>query len=254
MRRREIVCGSVFNRSAGSKKLINRLVTERNEGGAFESFADFHQRLKPPLRQMRVLIKAGCFDSVAGQSTRPGLLWLAHALDSGRAAAGLPNPEDYPPERKLGDEIECFGFPLSSHPLDLYSEQARQIDFIPANTIEKYVGRRIRVLGWLINEKLTQTTNGDPMEFVTFEDTSAIYEATFFPDVYRRLWRKLVPNRPFIIDGFVEEEFGAVTVNVKGLEYLDVMKRRCYRKSSETSYGKTEAFGRRFPSAETNVG
>ena len=81
--------------------------------------------------------------------------------------------------------------------------------------MQDYVGKRIGLLGWLISEKLTQTKKGDPMEFVTFEDTSATYEAIFFPDVYRRLWNRLTPNRPFIIDGIVEEHFGAVTVNVK---------------------------------------
>jgi DNA polymerase III alpha subunit len=92
------------------------------------------------------------------------------------------------------------------------------------------------------------------MEFVTFEDTSAIYETTFFPDVYRRLWRKIIPNRPFIIHGRVEEELGTVTVNVSGLEYLDETKRRISRESTRTEHAKTEKVSRRFSPIEADPG
>ena len=44
------------------------------------------------------------------------------------------------------------------------------------------------MVGWLITEKSAQTKHGDPMEFATFEDLTGLYDATFFPETFRRLW------------------------------------------------------------------
>jgi error-prone DNA polymerase len=110
----------------------------------------------------------------------------------------------------------------------------------------KYIGRRVRLLGWPVTEKLTQTKKGEPMEFVTFEDRSAIYEATFFSDAYRRLWHKLAPNHPFLIDGLVEEDFGAVTLNVKQLNRLDLNWKSCYANISGNAEENEKIGGRIF--------
>jgi DNA polymerase III alpha subunit len=48
------------------------------------------------------------------------------------------------------------------------------------------VGRRVQFAGWLVTGKIVHTRNGDPMEFLTFEDETGIVETTFFPAVYRR--------------------------------------------------------------------
>jgi DNA polymerase III alpha subunit len=99
---------------------------------------------------------------------------------------------------------------------------------IKASEMQHYFGRRIKVLGWLITEKITQTRKGDPMEFVTFEDKLAIYEATFFPDVYRSAWHLLTPNSLFLLEGIVEEDFGVPTLNVNRLKRVDLAHKSCY--------------------------
>jgi error-prone DNA polymerase len=236
------------------KKFIDRLIAERNQSGSYKSFTDFCQRLRPSFAQCRLLIKSGSLDGIRGELTRPGMLWRAHAHQAASDPEGLPNPQDYSDEQKRANEIECFGFPLSCHPLELCICQAANIAAVPANELQFYIGKQVTLLGWLITEKLTQTRKGEPMEFVTFEDTSAIYETTFFPDVYRRLWRKIIPNRPFIIHGRVEEELGTVTVNVSGLEYLDETKRRISRESTRTEHAKTEKVSRRFSPIEADPG
>ena len=58
------------------------------------------------------------------------------------------------------------------------------------------------------------------MEFVSFEDTSAIFDATFFPKVYERFCQKLTRHRPYLLKGRVEEEFGVATLNVEWVEFL----------------------------------
>jgi error-prone DNA polymerase len=210
------------------KSFIRQLIEERNARGLFQSFHDFCLRTEPELAQLRLLIKTGCFDSIAGSLSRPGMLWRAYAYAKGENSGRLPNPKEYSDYEELTHEIDCFGFLLSRHPLELYRIERNCPSLIEAAEMHRYIGKRVKVLGWLITEKLTQTKKGEPMEFVTFEDTSAIYEATFFTDAYRRLWHMLAPNHPFLIDGIVEEDFGAVTLNVKELNRLDLNQKSCY--------------------------
>jgi error-prone DNA polymerase len=58
------------------------------------------------------------------------------------------------------------------------------------------------------------------MEFVSFEDTTAIFDATFFPKAYERFCRKLSRSRPYLLKGKVEEEFGVATLNVEWVGFL----------------------------------
>ena len=69
--------------------------------------------------------------------------------------------------------------------------------------------------------KLVSTKDDEPMEFVSFEDTTGLYETTFFPDAYRRFCRILSAARPYLLEGVVEEEHGAVTLTVRHAEFLD---------------------------------
>jgi error-prone DNA polymerase len=59
------------------------------------------------------------------------------------------------------------------------------------------------------------------MEFITLEDITALYDATLFPDVYRRCCQLLSPNRPYVVRGLVEESFGVVTLTVHDLQLLE---------------------------------
>jgi error-prone DNA polymerase len=69
--------------------------------------------------------------------------------------------------------------------------------------------------GWWVTAKAVSTKHGQPMEFVTFEDTTATFETTFFPRAYDRYCRKLTRHRPYLLRGKVEEEFGVATLNVQ---------------------------------------
>jgi len=76
-------------------------------------------------------------------------------------------------------------------------------------------------VGWWICSKMVEDKNGRPMEFVSFEDLSAIFDTTFFPDVYARFCRKLSQRRPYLIKGVVEVEFGVATLRGKWVGFLD---------------------------------
>jgi len=235
---------------------IERVVAERSRSGPFESFDDFWARTNPKLGQARVLIKAGCFDSIAQGLTRPGLLWRAHARAAEKYGDDLPNPREYSEAQKLRHEIEILGFSLSRHPLELYSASLATVKCVSARDMILHPGKSIAMIGWLVSQKMTQTKKGDPMEFVTFEDLTGIYETTFFPDTYRRFYRILGGGRPYLLRGKVEEEFGTVMLNVRHVDRLDMRQRAAIFKSDSSlgSAGGVKAnqarsFGGRLPSS-----
>jgi DNA polymerase III alpha subunit len=69
------------------------------------------------------------------------------------------------------------------------------------------------------------TKEGDQMKFVTFEDTTGIYETVFFPKMYNTYCHMLNAARPYILKGKVDMDFGSINVNVQWLGFLDRYKR-----------------------------
>jgi DNA polymerase III alpha subunit len=71
-----------------------------------------------------------------------------------------------------------------------------------------------------VTEKIVSTKKGEPMEFVTFEDQTSLYDATFFPKTYRRYCHLLASDQAYLVTGVVEEHFATVTVTVTQLRPL----------------------------------
>jgi error-prone DNA polymerase len=196
--------------------LGKRIVKERNAGGPFRSFQDFLARVSLEPAQARTLIKAGCCDSITGELTRPALVWRTYA--GRKAISGLPIPDEYTPSQKIAHEAEAFGFMVSCHPLRLYQAQVTALRPLPGSDMAAYIGRRVTMIGWLITEKFAETKDGLPMEFATFEDETALYDATIFPEVYRRCCHLLALDRPYVLQGVIEVSFGVVTLTVTDLQ------------------------------------
>jgi error-prone DNA polymerase len=202
------------------KALGTTIVSERRQAGPYRSFQDFLRRVNPDLAHARALVRAGCCDALSGELTRPALLWRLYA---GRDAASgpLPVPDEYSTTQQRAHEIESFGFLASSHPLTLYRTHIERLRPVPASQMHRFIGRHITMVGWLITEKPVETKQGLAMEFMTLEDHTALYDATLFPDVYRRCSHLLSSNRAYLVQGLVEESFGVVTLTVFDLRWLE---------------------------------
>jgi error-prone DNA polymerase len=122
----------------------------------------------------------------------------------------------------MAHEAEAFGFVARCHPLRLYQAQLQGLRPIPGSTMASHIGRHVTMIGWLITEKFADTKDGLPMEFATFEDETALYDATIFPEVYRRCCHLLAPDRPYVLRGAIEESFGVVTLTVTDLQAVGV--------------------------------
>ncbi len=80
----------------------------------------------------------------------------------------------------------------------------------------------VTMIGWLITKKNAETKDGLPREFATFEDQTALYDATIFPEVYRRHCHLLAPDRSYVLRGLIEESFGVVTLTVTDLHVVGI--------------------------------
>ena len=200
--------------------LTKRLLTDRQTNGLYRSLHDVLDRVKPEIAQATLLIKAGCFDSIAGELTRPALLWRLFASQAPKSPGYLPIPPEYSRQQKLTHELELFGFPLSCHPLELFKERLAHIPHLFAKDLTQHIGKEVTVIGWLVTEKIVSTKKGEPMEFMTLEDQTSLYDATLFPNTYRRYCHLLATNQAYIVTGLVEEHFSTVTLTVKELRLL----------------------------------
>ena len=202
------------------ENLASHIITERQANGPFRSLHDVLDRVKPEIAQATLLIKAGCFDSIAGELTRPALLWRLFASQAAKSPGYLPIPPEYSLQQKLHHEVELFGFPLSCHPLELFKDMLARIPHIAAKDLSHHVGEQVTLIGWLVTEKIISTKKGEPMEFLTLEDQSSLYDATLFTQTYRRYCHLLATNQAYIVTGLVEEQFSTVTLTVKELRLL----------------------------------
>jgi error-prone DNA polymerase len=134
--------------------------------------------------------------------------------------AGLPAMPPYDEKTRLRQEQESFGFLISRHPLELYADRLRGLGLVSSRDLDRHIGKRIRMVGWLLTGKIVSTKNKELMEFLTFEDLDGLIEAVFFPRVYDRYCHMLSRTRPFILRGLVEEDHGAVTLTVEEMRYL----------------------------------
>jgi len=204
-----------------------KLLKEREERGKFTSFQNFLWRVSLPRADSERLVKAGCFDTLEGMEKRPTLLW--ELLNFQQQSTGLlfeqstelPKAPAYDAKMVLRQEVESLGFLVSRHPLTLYKDAWMRHRPIKASQLIRYSGKWVTMVGWWITTKMVEDKNGRPMEFVSFEDVTAIFDATFFPDVYGRFCRKLSQRRPYLIKGVVEEEFGVAALRVKWVGFLD---------------------------------
>ena len=197
--------------------VVAELMAKRAAQGPFRSLQDFLERVSPDASQVRLLIKAGCFDRLAGELTRPALLWRLLAWREHSPPRYLPIPPEYPLLRLITEEIEILGFPLRCHPLDLVPANHVPATVVPACDMTHHIGRVVTMMGVLITGKVVHTKQGDPMEFVSFEDLSGLYDATIFPDIYRKTCHLLKTNRAYVVEGRVDAHFAAVTRTVTAI-------------------------------------
>ena len=212
------------------REALEGLVDERRRNGPFASPEDFLARVEIHASEASVLVKSGALDALGTQRrlNRPQLLWFVESWLN-RCRPRVSSPTRFPvrhirvpplpdltSRRRWDQEMEALGFILSAHPLALYASTIRTLTHRVFRAIElaDHVGRRVHVPGWPITRKEIMTRAGESMEFVSFEDETAIYETVFFPRVFKRFCQEVDMGSAYLLTGKVESEFGAISLTV----------------------------------------
>jgi DNA polymerase-3 subunit alpha/error-prone DNA polymerase len=212
-----------------------RIVAQRRRQ-PYSSLRDFLERVRPDEDEARSLINCGALDALNPDGNRASLLWeLACWLKSKRPKAATPSlfkradttgncqPPPLPPEdehERLRREFSVLRFLCDRHPMELFAGKLQKRRTIKAVDLPRFIGRKVCLAGWLITGKVVSTKTGDPMEFLTFEDETAIVETTFFPQAYRRFCHIIDRQRPYLLTGKVEADWGAITLTVDKVEEI----------------------------------
>jgi len=220
-------------------KAIDAILNERKSGD-FASLADFLARVDIDLSDAMVLTNAGCFVELEPEITHKDIAFrTAHFYLQNKNREPLTVPTltgnlSRQEKRKL--EIDTFGFPISEHPL---------LNYLPylgkrikkAKDIHLYIGKTIALAGIAITRKITATRNRQPMEFVTFEDETDLYDCVMFPEAYETFGDLLNWETLFLIQGKVEKAYSVYTVTIEKLISLTQM----IKKIKETKTVLTES-------------
>jgi len=214
------------------------IISERHKK-PFQDLRDFLQRVRPDEAEARALVHCGALDTFCESGNRAEILWeLARwqkdrtrrqrpqgLFDDGGSSVAAPRLPRAESLQRLRREFSILGFLCDRHPMKLYRRHLQQHDQIPANRIHDFIGRRIRFAGWLVTGKRVQTKHGDTMEFLTFEDESGLVETTFFPKTYERFCHMVDRNRPYVLEGKVDVDWGAATLTVDHVAPLATVSR-----------------------------
>jgi len=212
-----------------SRTFIRKLLEERERGGLFTGYADFLRRLRPSLREVRVLVRSGALDRISEGMVRPQLLWryLRKERIGGLFAEDIPPLPDYPEEVKLLDEIRTLGLVVSRHPVSIFRSRARRLTerlgfphLIRSVELPRCTGRQVSLVGLVAGGKEVLTRAGGPMLFLSFEDEYSLFETVLFPSLFRSVFRRIDGGGVFLLDGVAGRELGSSSVRVKRISPL----------------------------------
>ena len=212
---------------------VEEILRAREEGGVFNSPADFCERVdlrKVNRRALEALIKVGAMDAwgereqlLAAIDQMQAIsrnIWEAKDVGQGslfdmlgETSAGnshihLKLPEKYTrvtSKEKLSWEKDLLGVYVSSHPLlELSVSYQHAVSATCTDIIPIRRGRHVSVLGMIAGVRVITTKKGDRMAFVTLEDMNGACDVTVFPKVYETTKDILEEGRIVLVRGKVD--------------------------------------------------
>lgn len=220
-----------FNRIAGlDYKSIKEIVSERNHNGLYQNLDDFLDRVNIGIESLTSLIRINAFRSL--HKDRKQLLWEAHLklnkqkrintlslFNSQRKKIEIPQLNYYPKE-DMYEQLEIMGFTLGNV-FDLIEEKIE--DEVLVKDFNKYVGKTINILGFLVTYKKTKTSTGKTMCFGNFLDREGQHiDTTLFPRVLEKY--PFRGRAVYKIVGKLVDDYGHIsieTISMKKINYTE---------------------------------
>ena len=218
------------------------IITERQQGGLFESLEDFLRRIQARSfnkKSLESLIKAGALDEWGDRQTlldnmeallkyNRGAVEAKQAVEDtlfGAADNFLPplvlQPSSVSAEKSqlLAWERELLGLYLTEHPLQEFANAIQDI-VVPWRYLSYYrSGDTVAVMGLVESIRQITTKGGEPMLFVKLSDLGGGGEVVVFPSILKTtaaVWQK---DKPIIMAGRMSDR-GETNVVCETVEEL----------------------------------
>jgi DNA polymerase-3 subunit alpha len=107
-------------------------------------------------------------------------------------------------EDKLKIEKELIGFYFSGHPMDEYKDLWQSIVKVNLGNEKTLVPGSQILVGLLKNIKITTTSKGEKMAYISLEDYNGEIEITFFPGIWKKCGDSLETDKVAIIKGKID--------------------------------------------------
>ena len=242
----KIVFGLSAVRNVGPG-IVGKIIEARNEGGPFETFQDFANRVETQVLNKRVvssLIKAGAFDLLG--HPRKGL-FLAYELllemtlgrrrqedigqfslfgdDSGFQeldSVEIPD-EEWQKKALLSFEKEMLGLYVSDHPLLGLQQSVRQYTTTTTSALrDRPDGSTVTVGGIVSGVDRRITKAGKPMAFFTLEGLESSTEVLVFPKTMERSGGLIGNDEILVVKGRLHNSGDALKVRASEITKPDL--------------------------------
>ncbi|MFH0779304.1 MAG: DNA polymerase III subunit alpha [Parcubacteria group bacterium] len=215
------------------ENVVREIIRERKAGGAFKSLEDFLSRVSTKdlnKKSLEGLIKSGALDLFGSRNQLldniDKLLLFIKDLEHSRlikqgdmfSFSGLG--EKMAPKLMLRDgqpasnaqilawEKEFLGLYVSDHPFKEYQKRINGL-FTPILSLkENPKPRVVRTAGVIAKSKKIMTKAGDPMLFVTLEDSLGSLEILIFPRLYKEKAFSWDEGKVIVADGTLSDKDG----------------------------------------------
>ncbi len=215
--------------------LVDVIVKERNQRGAFKSFDDFANRMQVRelnKRAVECMIKAGAMDcfgktraalldgfaqvldglannkrvNIAGQTS---LLDFGDDMEENAVEDSIADKKEFPLLKLLAMEKEMMGIYISGHPMQEYADTIEKIGVCYTKDIgvegsAVRDGNVVTVAGMISSRKDKLTKNNTYMSYISVEDLYGTIEVLVFPKIFERVRSLLGSGEPVCVKGRVD--------------------------------------------------
>lgn len=252
----KILFGFTAVRNVG-QNAIACILSARNEGGDFQSLADFCDRVDLRAinrRTVECLIQCGAFDKIEpnrhqlirdlelvydwaqsrakdraiGQGNLFDYLGTSNTTSQqtgNNSFETVPKAEpvpDFMPQEKLRMEKELLGFYVSDHPLKSLRPAASLLTPINLSQLKEQIkDTKVCAVVMLNNVKKVMTKKGDQMAILQIEDLTGQSEAVVFAKTYERISEQLEVDARLIVWGKVDRRDDQNQLIVEDIERVE---------------------------------
>ncbi len=195
-----------------SEACIESILNERKLR-PFESVFDFVQRVKPDVRELENLIKAGALGFT--QRNKPEQMLIGRMALKGVNYGNYRSDTDYTLAQNIKNELNIIGMAICAHPLRIITQKQ---DYVPISHLKPYSGKHVHVMGLVVAYRRTLTKNKKYMKFISIMDETGIIECVLFPETYQKFGKQTRDCGIIRVYGVVENDFDKITITAKKVE------------------------------------